>query len=372
MAHGMFSNGKDVTDRVILEKLEARGGARVVTSISTQPEQLSGPVEPVSARPGGEQIMSQTERIIGIDVSKALLDVAVIPDDQTWSVNNDEQGIGTLVKDLKRLRPRLIVLEATGGLEMPAVSALGAAGLAVVVVNPRQVRDFAKSKGILAKTDKIDARVLTLFGEAVKPEVRPLKDDQVQQLDALVTRRRQLVDMLTAEKNRLSQAPKSVHKNIKSHIAWLEQYLNKMDSDLNRAIKNSSIWCEKDALLQSAPGVGPVLSSNMIAKLPELGTLNRKEIAALVGVAPFNRDSGKWRGRRSIWGGRGDVRAALYMGTLTAIRWNPIIKAFYMRLVAAGKEHKVAMTACMRKLLIILNAMVKNGTPWQPRFEKNA
>ena len=238
---------------------------------------------------------------------------------------------------------------------MAAVSALAAAGLPVVVVNPRQVRDFAKSKGILAKTDKIDARVLTLFGEAVKPEVRPLKDKQLQQLDALVSRRRQLVDMLTAEKNRLTQARK-----------------NEIDSDLNKLIKDTPIWREKDTVLQSAPGVGPVLSSSMIAKLPELGTLNRKKIAALVGVAPFNRDSGKWRGRRAIWGGRADVRAVLYMATLASIRWNPSISTFYSRLVGAGKEHKVAMTACMRKLLTILNAMVKNETPWEPRFEKSA
>lgn len=316
--------------------------------------------------------MNQAERIIGIDVSKALLDVAVLPDDQTWSVDNDQQGIRTLVKDLKRWRCRLVILEATGGLEMAAVSALAAAGLPVVVVNPRQVRDFAKSKGILAKTDRIDARVLTLFGEAVKPQVRPLKDKQMQQLEALVSRRRQLVDMLTAEKNRLSQAQKSVRKNIKAHIAWLEQRLNEIDSDLNKLIKDTPIWREKDTVLQSAPGVGPVLSSSMIAKLPELGTLNRKKIAALVGVAPFNRDSGKWRGRRAIWGGRADVRAVLYMATLASIRWNPSISTFYSRLVGAGKEHKVAMTACMRKLLTTLNAMVKNETPWEPRFEKSA
>ena len=316
--------------------------------------------------------MNHAERIIGIDVSKTLLDVAVLPDDQTWSVDNDQQGIRTLVKDLKRWRCRLVILEATGGLEMAAVSALAAAGLPVVVVNPRQVRDFAKSKGILAKTDRIDARVLTLFGEAVKPQVRPLKDKQMQQLDALVSRRRQLVDMLTAEKNRLSQAQKSVRKNIKAHIAWLEQRLNEIDSDLNKLIKDTPIWREKDTVLQSAPGVGPVLSSSMIAKLPELGTLNRKKIAALVGVAPFNRDSGKWRGRRAIWGGRADVRAVLYMATLASIRWNPSISTFYSRLVGAGKEHKVAMTACMRKLLTTLNAMVKNETPWEPRFERSA
>lgn len=313
--------------------------------------------------------MSQSQRIVGIDVSKASLDVAVLPDNKTWSMDNNEPGIATLVKNLKRLGPGVIVIEATGGFETTAVGALAAAALPVVVINPRQVRDFAKSKGILAKTDRIDARVLALFAEAVKPPIRPLKDEQLQQLDALVKRRRQLLEMLKAEKNRLAQTSKPVRKNVKAHIAWLEKCLTDINSDLNSAIKDSPIWREKDATLQSAPGVGQMLSANLLAKVPELGSLNRKKIAALLGVAPFNRDSGKWHGKRAVWGGRGDVRAVLYMATLSAIRCNPVIRAFYLRLIAAGKEQKVAITACMRKLLTILNAMVKNGTKWQPHFE---
>jgi transposase len=316
--------------------------------------------------------MSQSERVIGIDVSKNCLDVAVIPDKQTWSVDNDEEGIRTLIKDAKRLRPDLIVLEATGGLETAVVALLAAARLPVVVVNPRQVRDFAKSLGKLAKTDKIDALVLAHFGKATKPEVRPIKDQQAQQLSALVARRRQLVEMLTAEKNRLTRAPEAVQNDIKAHIAWLEQRLNDINKDLRKAIKASPIWRAKEKLLRTVPGVGPVLSVNLLAGLPELGTLNRKQVAALAGVAPFNRDSGKFRGRRSVWGGRGNVRAVLYMGTLTAIRCNPVIRAFYLRLCAAGKKRKVALTACMRKLLTMLNAMLKNREPWQPRLEKNA
>jgi transposase len=316
--------------------------------------------------------MSQSQRIVGIDVSKDLLDIATLDQEPPWSVDNDESGIRSLVKKIQPLRPHLIVLEATGGIETAVAAALAAAHLPVAVVNPRQVRDFAKSKGILAKTDRIDARVLAMFGEAVKPPVRALKDEQVQQLGALVTRRRQIVDMLTAEKNRHSQAPISVRKDIKAHITWLEQRLNDIETDLQKAVKESPIWREKDILLQSAPGVGPVLSCSLLARLPELGSLNRKKIASLAGLAPFNRDSGRWRGKRSIWGGRGDVRSVLYMATLTGIRWNSTIRDFYSRLVAAGKEHKVAMTACMRKLLTILNAMVKNGTPWRFHLQKNA
>jgi transposase len=316
--------------------------------------------------------MSQSERVLGIDVSKDLLDVAVVPDNEVWSVDNDEEGIRTLLKDTKRLRPRLIVLESTGGLETAVVALLATARLPVVVVNPRQVRDFAKSLGKLAKTDKIDAQVLAHFGEATKPEVRPLKDQQAHQLSALVARRKQLVEMLTAEKNRLVTAPEPVNHDIKAHIAWLEQRLNDINKDLRKNIKASPVWRAKEKLLRTVPGVGPVLSVSLLAGLPELGRLNRKQIAALVGVAPFNRDSGKFRGKRCIWGGRANVRAVLYMGTLTAIRCNPVIRAFYLRLCAAGKEHKVALTACMRKMLTILNAILKNDTPWQLHFEEAA
>jgi transposase len=314
--------------------------------------------------------MSKVEYAVGIDVSKGLLDVAVLPEGESWSATNDEEGITQVVKRLKSLRPRLVVLEATGGMETALVGAAATARLPVVVVNPRQVRDFAKSVGALAKTDAIDARVLARFAEAVRPEVRPLKDKEASQLSALIARRRQLVEMLTAEKNRLGTAPEAIHPSIEEHIEWLEQRLTDINGKLKKAIKKSSVWRAKEQLLRTAPGVGPVLSATLVAGLPELGALNRKRIAALVGVAPFNRDSGKHRGRRCIWGGRGSIRAVLYMGTLAATRFNPVIRVFYLRLCAAGKEKKVALTACMRKLLTILNAMAKTGTPWQLRCEQ--
>lgn len=314
--------------------------------------------------------MSKRERAVGIDVSKGLLDVAVLPEGESWSATNDEEGITQVVKRLKSLRPRLVVLEATGGMETALVGAAATARLPVVVVNPRQVRDFAKSVGALAKTDAIDARVLARFAEAVRPEVRPLKDKEASQFSALIARRRQLVEMLTAEKNRLGTAPEAIHPSIEEHIAWLEQRLEDINGKLKKAIKKSPVWRAKDQLLRTVPGVGSVFSATLVAGLPELGALNRKRIAALVGVAPFNRDSGKYRGRRCIWGGRGSIRAVLYMATLAATRFNPAIRAFYLRLCAAGKEKKVALTACMRKLLTILNAMVKTGTPWQARCEQ--
>ena len=314
--------------------------------------------------------MSKVERAVGIDVSKGPLDVAILPEGEVWSVTNDEEGITQVVKRLKSLRPRLVVLEATGGMETALVGAAATARLPVVVVNPRQVRDFAKSVGALAKTDAIDARVLARFAEAVRSEVRPFKDKEASQFSALLARRRQLVEMLTAEKNRLGTAPQAIHPSIEEHIEWLEQRLTDINGKLKKTIKQSPVWRAKEQLLRTAPGVGPVLSATLVAGLPELGALNRKQIAALVGVAPFNRDSGTYRGRRCIWGGRGSIRAVLYMATLAATRFNPVIRAFYLRLCAAGKERKVALTACMRKLLTILNAMAKTGTPWQLRCEQ--
>lgn len=311
-------------------------------------------------------------RCVGIDVAKATLDVQVRPSDERWSVTNDEAGIRTLVEQLRGIGPSQIVLEATGGYELAAVSALAAAALPVVVVNPRQVRDFAKATGRLAKTDRLDAAVLARFAEQVRPEARPLATADQQELDALLTRRRQLIEMLTAEKNRLGQVfvrgGKHVRKSLKTHIAFLERELRMTDTDLGALVRRSPVWRERDELLQSAPGVGPVLSRTILAALPELGQLDRKAIAALVGVAPLNRDSGTMRGKRMIFGGRAPVRTALYMGTLTATRCNPVIRAFYQRLVAAGKPKKVALTACMRKLLIILNAMVRQGTRWTPQL----
>jgi transposase len=266
---------------------------------------------------------------------------------------------------LEKLNPTLVVLEATGGIEMPVAATLAVAGIPIAVVNPRQVRDFARATGRLAKTDSIDAKVLALFAAAVRPQVRPLPDANEQELGDILSRRRQLVEMITAEKNRLRSArSKAVRTHIQAHITWLETELANIDSDLKRIIRESPVWREKDDLLKSVPGVGPVLSTTLLADLPELGTLNRRQIASLVGVAPFNRDSGKLRGKRMIWGGRAAVRTVLYMSTLVATRRNPVIRVFYQRLCAAGKAKKVALTACMRKLLTILNAMLKHGTPW--------
>jgi len=305
---------------------------------------------------------------VGIDVSKDKLDVALLPNDQRWSVGNNETDIPSLVERLKQLTPTLVVLEATGGLETLVAVSLGTAGLPVAVVNPRQARDFAKATGKIAKTDDIDAGMLALFAERIRPEPRPLKDQDLQELTDHLTRRNQLVAMLTAEKNRLSSAPKTTRKDIKEHIDWLEKRIKESNGTLEQLIRKTPIWREKDALLQSVPGVGPVLSVNLLSGLPELGSLNRKQIAALVGVAPLNCDSGKFRGRRIIWGGRASIRSTLYMGTLAAVRFNPVIEAFYQRLIADGKKPKVAITACMRKLLTILNAMIKNSTPWSPQL----
>jgi transposase len=311
--------------------------------------------------------MGQTEHFVGIDVSKDSLDVALLPDGESWSVRNCETEIASLVERLGRTAPAAIVLEATGGLEVLVVTALGLAGLPVVTVNPRQARDFAKALGKLAKTDAIDAKMLALFGQMVRPEPRPLKDEQLQELAAIFTRRSQLVRMLTAEKNRLSSSPRSIHKNIEQHILWLEKCIEEINDTLKQRIKRSPLWRKKDQLLRSVKGVGPVFSTSLLTGLPELGILNGKKISALAGVAPLNCDSGKHRGKRIIWGGRASVRSALYMATLSAIQHNPVIKAFYQRLVAAGKLKKVAITACMHKLLTILNAIIRDSTPWNPQ-----
>ena len=309
--------------------------------------------------------MTPTERFIGIDVAKAQVDIAVRPTGETWTSPTDEAGLAALVQRLQPLRPTLIVLEATGGWEVPVAGALAAAGLPVAVVNPRQVRAFAKATGRLAKTDRLDAQVLAQFAEAVRPTPRPLPDATAQELSAVLARRRQLIEMLTAEKNRLGRALARVQPDIRAHIAWLEKRLARADDELVTLIQTSPLWREHDDLLRSMPGVGPVLATTWLAELPELGTLSRRQIAALAGVAPLNRDSGTLRGHRRIWGGRATVRIALYMGALVGTRCNPVLKAFYHRLLAAGKAKKVALVACMRKLLTILNAMLKQHTPWR-------
>ena len=301
---------------------------------------------------------------VGIDVSKARLDVAVCPSGQSESVTNDEAGIKTLVKRLGEIQPALIVLEATGGVERQLTRALVNAELPVVVINPRQVRDFAKATGQLAKTDSIDALVLARFAEAVRPALRPLPDEVSLELRALIARRRQLTEMIVAERNRLGGASKTVRKRIDAHVRWLEAELQRADGDLDQSIRQSPIWQEKEDLLRSIPGIGPVISRTLLAELPELGGLNRKQIASLVGIAPLNRDSGTLRGRRAIWGGRATVRAALYMAALVASRRNSVISVFYKRLRTAGKAPEVALVACMRKLLTIINSMITHKTRW--------
>jgi len=304
------------------------------------------------------------EVFVGIDVSKGELEICVLPKGECWKTPNDEVGRAALIERMRGLNPTLIVLEATGGYEAALAAELASGKLPVVVMNPRQVRDFAKASGRLAKTDRIDAFVLALFAQKMRPEVRTLKDEQTQELNALFVRRNQLVSMLTMEKNRLGQARKRVAKDIKGHIAFLEKRLTDVDRELKEFIRNTPIWREKDEILQSTPGIGKVASSALLAQLPELGTLDRRQIGGLVGVVPLNNDSGKSKGQRHTWGGRSSVRAVLYMATLAAIRSNPVIKAFYERLKAAGKKPKVAIVACMRKLLTILNAMLKSKTRW--------
>ncbi len=316
--------------------------------------------------------MKTSDVFVGIDVSKAALDVGVLPLAQFWTAPNDEAGCRGLAERLQALSPTLIVLEATSGFEVSVVARIAAAGLPVVVVNPRQVRDFAKATGTLAKTDRLDARVLALFAQRVRPAVRPLKDTQSHELEALFNRRHQLVEMLTMEKNRLSLAAAPVRKDLKAHIVWLVKRLKDVDRELKTLIENSPVWREKDDLLQSVPGIGPVASVALLAQLPELGALNRRQIGALVGVAPLNNDSGQYKGQRHVWGGRAMVRAVLYMATLAAIRCNPSIKVFYQRLRAAGKKPKVAIVACMRKLLTILNALLKTKTPWCDKMAAGA
>jgi len=302
---------------------------------------------------------------MGIDVAKAQLDIAVRPSGERWAVPNNTDGVATLVEQGQALHPTLIVLEAPGGLERAATAALATAGLPVVVVNPRQARDFARATGQLAKTDALDARALAHFADVIRPTPRPLPDAQTQELRALLGRRQQLIVMRTAEQNRLAGTSGRLQTDIEAHITWLNERLATLDDDIETLLRASPLWRENDDLLQSAPGIGPVCARTLLLELPELGTLNRRQIAALVGVAPLNRDSGTLRGRRTIWGGRAHVRTVLYMGTLVATRYNPRIKAFYERLLAAGKVKKVALTACMHKFLTILNARLKHRTPWQ-------
>ena len=303
---------------------------------------------------------------VGIDTSKSRLDVVIIPNSQHQSFANDEEGCKQLASWLGDISPNLIAIEATGGYEMLAVSILSTVGLPIVVVNPRQVRNYAKALGKLAKTDMIDAGVIAEFAQNVQPEVRPLPDEQSMALKAMVLRRRQLIEMLVSEQNRLKTSHCRVQPLIRKNIDWLREQIARLDKDITKTLRSSPVWREKDDLLSSVKGVGPVLTASLICLLPELGTLNRQKISALVGVCPYNRDSGYFRGRRSIYGGRAQIRSVLYMATVASIRHNSVIKAMYDRLRKAGKVAKVAIVACMRKLLTILNAMVKNNQKWNP------
>ena len=313
--------------------------------------------------------MRQDDIFAGIDVSKDSLDLGLTGVSKVERYENDDSGIGRLVQFLTQVQPELIVVEATGGLEMLVVAALRVAGLPIAVVNARQVRDFAKATGRLAKTDQLDALVLAHFAQAVRPAIREGRSEAEQALVELVARRRQLVEMRTQEKTRLAMAGKQQRASLKEHIAWLDERIRHLDNELKSRLKASDLWKEKVDLLQSVPGIGPVTTLTLISYLPELGKLNRREIAALAGLAPFNRDSGYQRGHRMIWGGRAEVRSVLYMATLAAVRGQNTIASFYQRLVAKGKPAKVALTAAMRKLLTILNAMMKQNKHWAcPEF----
>ena len=308
-----------------------------------------------------------TNAYVGVDVAKAKLDVAIGSDGDLLQVENSEAGIARLLERLGEAAPTLVVLEATGGYESVVAGAIAGQGIAVAVVNPRQVRDFAKATGVLAKTDRIDARVLARFAEAIRPEPRPLPTAEAKELQECLSRRRQLVDMLTMEKNRQSIATsEGMKKSLKKHVDWLEEALRRANDDIDKAIRSSPAWREQEDLLRSFPGIGPVSARTMLAELPELGRLNRKKIAALVGVAPLNRDSGTMQGIRTCWGGRTNVRRVLYMAAITAVRCNPVIRQTYAALRARGKKRKVALVACMRKLLTILTAMVRDQRRWTP------
>jgi transposase len=311
-------------------------------------------------------VSDKAQVVVGIDVSKATLDVAVLPSSEELQVANDANGIEALVKKFRSEAVDLVVMEATGGYETALAAALVASGLRVAVVNPRQIRDFAKATGRLAKNDRIDAQVIAAFGQAIEPEIVRLPDEDAREFEALLVRRRQLVAMRVQEVNRLGLAQGAMRKNIKAHIEWLQKQIDRLDVDITAGLRSSPAWRAKDELLRSFKGVGPVTSSTLVIDVPELGQLDRRAIAALVGLAPFNCDSGVMRGRRSIYGGRSRVRTVLYMAATTAIRSNPVIRAFYERLKSRGKPHKVAMVACMRKMLTILNAMVRQSTPWTP------
>jgi transposase len=349
---------------------KAVGELRSLGPLSSKPERLLEPtvVElALFARPGNEDLtMTQKLKVLGIDVAKATLDCAVCPKQLVRQFDNDDAGISKLMEWARELEPDLVVLEASGGYETAAATALAGARFRVAVVNPRQVRDFAKAKGRLAKTDRIDAEIIAEFGAAIDPQVSGLPDEDTRELQGLLARRSQLVAMRTQELNRVPQAVPALRSQIKDHIAWLNEAIRRCDIDLTAKLRSSAAWKAKDELYRSMPGIGPINARMLMACLPELGQLNRQKISALVGVAPFNRDSGTFKGKRRIWGGRAQVRQALFMAAITAVRCNPVIRSLYDRLTSHGKPHKVAIVACMHKMLIILNTMAKTNTAWSP------
>jgi transposase len=361
---------RQTTQPLVLETVPQRG--RLAES-TPNPNSCQGQ-QPVSARTGRSRHMCGAEVVrpmtapqtyVGIDVSQATLDVAVVPTDECWQAPNDEPGIAQLVQRITALAPERVVLEATGGYELAALAALGSAGVPVVAVNPRQVRDFARSMGQLAKTDALDASILAEFAARIQPKLRPLPDAQSRELSGLLARRRQLIEMRTAESNRLAMAVEAVRADIREHLRYLDKRIRDLDHELHDRLRKSPLWREQEDLLRGIPGVGPILTTTLLADVPELGTVTHKQVTALVGLAPLNRDSGRWRGKRSIWGGRGHVRAVLYMATLTAVRVNPVLAVTYQRLLSAGKPHKVALVACMHQLLRICNAVLRHRTPWR-------
>lgn len=315
----------------------------------------------MSIKEGAEEVF------VGVDVSKAMLDVRIEPLGESFALAHDDDGMARVAMRLCEVSPTLIVMEATGGMETRVATELAARGLAVAVVNPRQVRDFAKATGQLAKTDRIDAQILCAFARAIRPAVRPMKDELTRELDDLVTRRRQLVQMRVQETLRLHSASRLQAKSLKAHIGWLDKRIVDIETDLGKRLRNCELWRVKDDLLQSIPGVGAIVSRSVLTGCPEVGALNRHQISKLVGVAPLNNDSGQHRGQRHIWGGRAEVRSVLYMAAISAMRCNSAIKAFAMRLRNAGKPAKVVIVACMRKLLTIMNVIIKNNTPWNPK-----
>ena len=343
--------------------LKAAREPGTLSVLSINPDSRSG--RRVSPHVQDREPMENT-RFVGIDISKDQLDVCVRPDGEVLVLARDGDGIKALIERLRSLTPQIVVLEATGGFEAPVAAALADAGIAVAVVNPRQIRDFARATGRLAKTDELDAAAIAHFAEAIKPEVRPLLDEQAREFKALMARRREIVDMIVRERNRLGQAvAKRVVKDIKAHLRFLAHRLEGIDEDIDGAVRGSPIWRAKEDLLRSVPGVGPQTARTLLAEMPELGALSRRKVASLAGLAPMNRDSGAWRGKRTIQGGRRSVRAILYMAALVASRRNPVFKTYYQHLIANGKAKKLAILAIARKLLVALNAILRDNTPWQ-------